>query len=106
MSRSIPEGTRGRGFKGSSDMLKNYKDLKDWHKFGEHCLEIFRITAKVPKKKETVKLCGIKDKMRCISYGSVYESEPCRLSAGSIQQKDHPETNHKILLFHQIDIEP
>ncbi len=24
----IPEGTRGQGFKGSSEMLKNYKDLK------------------------------------------------------------------------------
>jgi hypothetical protein len=24
----IPEGTRGQGFKGSSEMLKNYKELK------------------------------------------------------------------------------
>ncbi len=24
----IPEGTRDQGFKGSSEMLKNYKDLK------------------------------------------------------------------------------
>jgi len=24
----IPEGTRGQGFKGSSEMQKNYKDLK------------------------------------------------------------------------------
>ncbi len=28
----IPEGTRGQGFKGSSEMLKNYKDLKVWQK--------------------------------------------------------------------------
>ncbi len=28
----IPEGTRGQGFKGSSEMLKNYKELKVWQK--------------------------------------------------------------------------
>ncbi len=45
----IPEGTRGQGFKGSSEMLKNYKDLKVWQKSYELCLEIYRITAKFPK---------------------------------------------------------
>jgi hypothetical protein len=25
----IPKGTRGQGFKGSSEMLKNYKEQKD-----------------------------------------------------------------------------
>ncbi len=28
----IPEGTRGQGFKGSSEMLKNYKALNVWQK--------------------------------------------------------------------------
>ncbi len=42
----IQEGTRGQGFKGSSEMLKNYKDLKVWQKSYELCLEIYRITAK------------------------------------------------------------
>jgi hypothetical protein len=45
----IPEGTRDQGFKGSSEMLKNYKDLKVWQKLYELYLEIYRITAKFPK---------------------------------------------------------
>jgi hypothetical protein len=45
----IPEGSRGQGFKGSSEMLKNYKGLKVWQKSYELCLEIYRITAKFPK---------------------------------------------------------
>ncbi len=44
----IPEGTRGQGFKGSSEMLKNYKELKVWQKSYELCLEIYRITTKFP----------------------------------------------------------
>ena len=51
------KGSRGRGFKGSSDppqsrrikMLKNYKELKVWQKSYELCLKIYRITAKFPK---------------------------------------------------------
>ncbi|MBW1836037.1 MAG: four helix bundle protein [Deltaproteobacteria bacterium] len=30
-------------------MLKNYKDLKVWQKSYELCLEIYGITAKLPK---------------------------------------------------------
>ncbi len=45
----IPEGSRGQGFKGSSEMLKNYKELNVWQKSYELCLEIYRITAKFPK---------------------------------------------------------
>ena len=45
----IPEGTRGQGFKGSSEKLKNYKDLKARQKSTKLCLEIYRITAKLPK---------------------------------------------------------
>jgi len=45
----VPEGTRGPGFKDSSEMLKNYKELKVWQKSYELCLEIYRITAKFPK---------------------------------------------------------
>ena len=45
----VPEGTRDRGFKDSSEMLKNYKDLKVWQKSYKLCLEIYRITAKFPK---------------------------------------------------------
>ncbi len=44
----VPEGSRGQGFKGSSEMLKNYKDLNVWQKSYELCLNIYRITAKFP----------------------------------------------------------
>jgi hypothetical protein len=43
------KGTRGNGFKDSSEMLKNYKELKVWQKSYEPCLEIYGITAKFPK---------------------------------------------------------
>ena len=44
----VPEGSRGQGFKGSSEMLKNYKELNVWQKSYELCLKIYRITAKFP----------------------------------------------------------
>jgi hypothetical protein len=47
----IPKDTRGQGFKGSSEMLKNYKELKAWQKSYELCLQIYRTTAKFPKEK-------------------------------------------------------
>ena len=37
--------------KGSSEMLKNYKDLNVWQKSYELCLKIYRITAKLPNEK-------------------------------------------------------
>ena len=45
----IPEGSRIQGVKGSSEMLKNYKELKVWQKSYKLCLEIYTITAKFPK---------------------------------------------------------
>ena len=48
----VPEGTRGQGFKDSSEILKNYKDLKVCQKSYELCLEIYRITAKFPKEEK------------------------------------------------------
>jgi hypothetical protein len=44
----LSEGSRVQGFKGSSEMLKNYKDLNVWQKSYELCLEIYRITARFP----------------------------------------------------------
>ncbi|MCP4370371.1 MAG: hypothetical protein GY797_19995 [Deltaproteobacteria bacterium] len=41
--------TRDQGFKGSSEMLKNYKELNVWQKSYELCLKIYQITAKFPK---------------------------------------------------------
>ena len=36
----IPEDTRGQGFKDSSGMLKNYRDLKAWKKSYELYLDL------------------------------------------------------------------
>jgi 23S rRNA-intervening sequence protein len=44
----VPEGSRGQGFKDSSEMLKNYKDLNAWQKSYELCLKIYPITATFP----------------------------------------------------------
>jgi four helix bundle protein len=43
------KGSRGQGFKDSSEMLKNYKELKVWQKSYQLCLEVYRITAGFPK---------------------------------------------------------
>ncbi|MEE8552160.1 MAG: four helix bundle protein [Desulfobacterales bacterium] len=44
----VPEGSRGQGFKDSSETLMNYKELNVWQKSYELCLNIYRITAKFP----------------------------------------------------------
>jgi len=46
-----------RGFENSRvrvKMLKNYKELKVYQKSYKLCLEIYTITAKFPRKKDTV----------------------------------------------------
>jgi len=45
----IPEGSRVQGLEGSSEIVKNYKELKACQKACELCLEIYTITAKFPK---------------------------------------------------------
>ncbi len=42
----VTEDSRGQGFKGSSEMLKNYKELNVWQKSYELCSKIYRITKK------------------------------------------------------------
>lgn len=37
-------GSRGQGFRGSSDMLRNYRELKVWQSSYRLCLEIHRVT--------------------------------------------------------------
>jgi len=110
----IPKGTRGQGFKGSSDppqnrrikMLKNYKELKVWQKSYELCLEIYRITAKFPTEERYGLTSQIRRsvvsipsniaegygrkttldyvRMLYISYGSVCELETQILLAGDL----------------------
>ena len=46
------KGLRGRGFEGSSEMLKSYKDLNVWQKAYELCLKIYSITAQFPKEEK------------------------------------------------------
>jgi hypothetical protein len=75
----IPEGSRGsrksqgdlrQGFKGSSEMLKNYKDLKVWQKSYELCLEIYRITAKFPKEERYGLTSQIRRSVVSIHFGN------------------------------------
>ncbi len=47
----VTKDSRGQGFKGSSEILKNYKELNVWQKPYELCLKIYRITAKFPNRK-------------------------------------------------------
>ena len=41
--------SRGQGSKDSSEMLKNYRDLKVWQKSYRLCLDLYRITKKFSK---------------------------------------------------------
>jgi four helix bundle protein len=100
------KGSRIQGFKDSSKMLKNYKELKVWQKSYGLCLEIYRITAKFPKEERYGLTSQIrrsivsipsniaegygrkttKDYIRMlyISYGSVCELETQILLAGDL----------------------
>ena len=44
----VIEGSRGQGFKDSSEKLKNYKELNIWQKSYELYLKIYKITAIFP----------------------------------------------------------
>ena len=102
----VPEGSRVQGFKGSSEMLKNYKELNVWQKSYELCLKMYRITAKFPNeeryglnsqiRRSAVSIpsniaegYGRKTtedyiRMLYISYGSVCELETQILLAGDL----------------------
>jgi len=43
------KGSRGQGFKESSEMLKNYKELSVWQKSYKLCLHIYKVTKHFPK---------------------------------------------------------
>jgi len=102
----VPEGTRGQGFKDSSEMLKNYKELNVWQKSYELCLKIYQITAKFPNEERYGLTSQIRRsavsipsniaegygrkttldyiRMLYISYGSVCELETQILLAGDL----------------------
>ncbi len=102
----VPEGSRGQGFKGSSEMLKNYKELNVWQKSYKLCLKIYTITAIFPNEQRYVLTSQIRRsagsissniakeygrkttldyiRMLYISYGSVYELETQILLAGDL----------------------
>jgi len=44
--------SRIQGFKDSSEILKNYKELDVWQKSYELCLNIYRISAKFPNEEK------------------------------------------------------
>jgi four helix bundle protein len=102
----VSEGSRGQGFKVSSEILKNYKELNVWQKSYELCLKIYQITAKFPNeerygltsqiRRSAVSIpsniaegCGRKTtldyiRMHYISYGSVCELETQILLTGDL----------------------
>ncbi len=102
----ISEDSRGQGLKGSSEMLKNYKELNVWQKSYELCLKIYRITAKFPNEEKYGLTSQIRRsavsipsniaegygrkttvdyiRMLYISYGSVCELETQILLAGDL----------------------
>ncbi len=97
---------RGQGFKGSSEMLKNYKQLNVWQKSYELCLKIYRITAIFPNEERYGLTSQIRRsavsipsniaggygrkttldyiRMLYISYGSVCELQTQILLAGDL----------------------
>ena len=46
------KGARIRGVKGSSEMLKNYKELKVWQKAYSLCLDVYRVSREFPKEEK------------------------------------------------------
>ena len=44
--------SRGQGFEGSNEMLKNYKELIVWQKSYRLCLDIYRISKGFPKEEK------------------------------------------------------
>ena len=102
----VTGGSRGQGSKGSSEILKNYKELNVWQKSYELCLKIYRITAKFPNEERYGLISQIRRsavsipsniaegygrkttadyiRMLYISYGSVCELETQILLAGDL----------------------
>ena len=102
----VTEDSRGQGFRGSSEMLKNYKELKVWQKSYDLCLIIYRITAKFPNEEKYGLTSQIRRsvvsipsniaegygrkttmdyvRMLYIAYGSVCELETQVLLAGDL----------------------
>jgi four helix bundle protein len=102
----VPEGSRGQGFKGSSEMLKKYKELNVWQKSYKLCLKIYQITTKLPNEERYGLTSQIRRsvvsipsniaegygrkttldyiRMLYISYGSVCELETQILLAGDL----------------------
>jgi four helix bundle protein len=113
------KGSRIQGFKGSSEILKNYRELKVWQKSYELCLETYRITARFPKEERYGLTSQIRRaavsipsniaegygrkttldyvRMLYISYGSVCELETQILLAGDLDliEKDELATLQK-----------
>jgi hypothetical protein len=46
------KGSRGRGYEGSSGMLKNFKELKVWQKACSLCLDIYRFSREFHKEEK------------------------------------------------------
>ena len=110
VSGIFDKGSRIRGFKDSSEILKTYKELKVWQKSDQLCLKIYRITAGFPQdekfgltsqiRRASVsipsniaegygrKTTGDYVKYLYISYGSICELETQMMLSGDLDYCD------------------
>jgi four helix bundle protein len=104
--------SRGPGFKDSSEMLKNYKELKVWQKSYQLCLEIYQLTAGFPMDEKfgltsQIRRCAVSVpsniaegygrkttadyiKFLYIAYGSNCEMETQIMLSGDLDYIDKP----------------
>jgi hypothetical protein len=75
-----PEGPRGQGFEGSSEMLRNYKEFNAWQKPYKLCLKIYRITAKFPNADKIFR----KQTLEPLTPGILGSSSPTKLEKNQI----------------------
>ena len=73
ISKRVGHYKRVQGVKDSSEMLKNYKELKVWQRAYQLCLEVYRITKGFPKQEEY----GLTSQMRRAAM-----SIPCNIAEG------------------------
>ncbi len=78
---------RVQGVKDSSEMLKNYKELKVWQKSYELCIEIYRITVKFPKEKRYGLTSQIRRSVVSIPYNIAENERMLKALIKSLENK-------------------
>ena len=112
---SVVEDSRGKGVQDSSEMLRNYKDLKVWQKSYQLCLFIYKVTKEFPNDERYCLTSQIRRasvsvpnniaegygrkstpeyvRFLYIAYGSTCELETQILLAGDLGYIEHEQLN-------------